>query len=115
MSKSKEVIPAGRKAEILKELQKPERSMAAIARAYNVSKQSLWRWRKADKLGYDSSREMEKAVSREGNNFVEVAVREAEASLEKATLNFDKFSISIEGKISSRTLLGIIKLLEGAC
>lgn len=115
MVKSKKVISAERKAEILKELQKPGSSMAAIARAYNVSKQSLWRWRKADKLGGDRSREMEKAVSREGSNFVEVAVRETEASLEKATLNFDKFSISIDGKISSGTLLGIIKLLEGAC
>lgn len=51
------------------------------------------------------------------NEFVELSVSESEtySSLTKASLVFQDFSLSLQGKISSSKLISILKILEVTC
>jgi TPP-dependent indolepyruvate ferredoxin oxidoreductase alpha subunit len=52
-------------------------------------------------------------VVERSNNFVELSVNDStNSTLEKASLTFDNFSFSIEGKVTSASLIAIIKILE---
>jgi transposase-like protein len=99
--------------QILEELSKTSKSASEIARAHNVSKQTLHRWRK--EIGYQSPRQISKPELSEGisDKFVELTIQESDFVLRKASLIFDKFSISIDGKMNGARLYEIIKLLEG--
>ena len=100
-----------RKAQILKELLESGSSVRKLSETYNVARESLYRWRK-----HHRQKNLEKVeVNTNGSRFVEVSIKESESSIRKASLVFNKFSISINGELSSGQLLGIIKLLEGPC
>jgi transposase-like protein len=104
------------KSQILMELLEGGSSVAKIAKSYNISRERLYRWRKKHVSDNHPGTQRQKAA---GNNsigsFVELSIKESDSALKKASLIFDDFSISIEGKINSTKLFGIIRILEGTC
>ena len=55
----------------------------------------------------------EASETKRNNNFVELSVKDSVSyTLEKASLTFKDFSFSIEGKVTSSSLIAIIKVLE---
>jgi transposase-like protein len=116
MIKRKKQITSGKKSQILRELLEPGCSITKLAKSYNVSKKSLYRWRQNHELNNHHGSQIQKAADNNSTgNFVELSVKESDSALKKASLIFDNLSISIEGKISSSKLSGIIKILEGSC
>lgn len=115
MSKSCNKISPEIKSRILSELQVPGCIVSRLAKTYNVSNTTIYTWqRQTQKIGIDDSSSSE--VNR-GNKFVELSISNAKNStLEKASLIFNDFSIVIEGKVRSSSLVAIMKILEeGSC
>src|SRR4051812_25347399 len=111
MIKRKKQITPGKKSQILRELLEPSCLISRIAKSYNVSRESLYRWRKNHESDNHHNNPMQKAVGDNSTgNFVELSVKKSNSALKKASLIFDSFTISIEGKINSSKLFGIIKI-----
>ena len=86
---------------ILKESMVQDCNLAALARAHQVSVKTLYTWRK--KYCSDSG-DKNNAIQADAQ-FVEVTLPEpskagSSTQLKKAVLEFDEFSISIEGKLN---------------
>lgn len=102
MSKNANIISSATKAQILAELEVPGRLVSEIAKTYNVSTTSIYNWHKEAQQLASST-----------NNFVELSLKETEhISLQKASLIFDNFSLVVEGKLNTKALTAIIKILE---
>ncbi len=106
------------KQEILKLLSEGNHSVLELRKIYGVSKSALYRWASGQKTIADSKEAMINNLSNLSNNFVEVAVKDEEAvgdldklDLQKASLIFKNFSLSLEGRISSRKLVSILRIL----
>lgn len=110
MSKSCNKIPPEIKSQILSELQVPGCIVPRLAKAYNISKTTIYTWqRQARKINLGKISETDR-----GGNFVELSIKDSRNSiLEKASLVFNDFSIVVEGKVKSSSLLAILKILEG--
>ena len=104
---NKNIISAPKKAQILAELALPGCEVSKVAKTYNVSTTSIYSLRK------------EAAASSVQHNFVEIAdcdSQSAAAILQKATLAFENFSLHIDGKFKTSSLISIIEILENeAC
>jgi len=111
MSKSCNKISPEIKSRILSELQVPGCIVSRLAKSYNVSNTTIYTWqRQAQKIGIGNSSGSE--INR-GSKFVELSVIDSSNStLEKASLIFNDFSIVLEGKVKSSSLVAIMKILE---
>ena len=107
-------ISAEVKSQVMIELARGEFGVRNISMRYGVSRAAIYSWLKAERaeagVGADAS------VNGRGG-FVELSVEESQAhsSLTKASLVFQDFSLSLEGKLSSSKLISIIKILEVTC
>jgi transposase-like protein len=109
MSQSRNKIPPEIKSQILSELQVPGSMVSKLAKSYNVSKTTIYTWQQErQRLDIDNGNEIDR-----GSSFVELSVKESKNStLEKASLIFNDFSLVIEGRVKSASLLAILKILE---
>jgi transposase-like protein len=116
MAHSRKKISEKIKSQILLELSKPGYVVSNLSRQYGVSSWIIYKWLKEEKApvapaGGGSS------VAGEWSEFVELSVLEsgAPSGLTKASLVFQDFSLSLEGKVSSSKLISILKILEVTC
>jgi len=115
MVRRREQISKVLKEQIISKLSEPDCSVADLRRLYGISKTTLYKWRhEAIKQVTDAS------IQACGRKFVELLVEEPsnhllESKLQKASLTFDDFSISIEGRVSSSKFISILKILEEPC
>jgi transposase-like protein len=100
-------IPPEIKSQILLELQAPGCLVSKLAKSYNISSTTIRTWQQQVQV-QAQVREADQAC-----DFVELSVKDSKVStLEKASLIFNDFSIIIEGKVRSASLLAIVKILE---
>ena len=111
MSKNCHKILPETKAQILSELQAPGCIVSKLAKAHNVSSTSIYTWqRQAREAGIEKYSK----VDRE-DKFVELEVADSKNStLEKASLIFNDFSLIIEGRVKSSSLIAIIDLFRNS-
>lgn len=108
MSRSRESsIDSFRKSEILSESYEPGAVIADVARRHGLEPSVLYGWR---------SEARQSGAINHPADFVEVGVSDDVSSSDKADINrvsidFSHFSLSVEGKITSESLCGILKLL----
>lgn len=107
MHKNSNIISPEKKSQILAALSMPGYSVNELSKVYNLSRTSIYALRRV------SQSIAEIKESKRGNDFVELSVRDSmSATLEKASLTFNNFSFSIEGQVTSATLIAIVKILE---
>ena len=107
MYQNPNIISPEKKSQILADLDIPGYSVKELAKIYKVSTTSIYNLQRVAQ-GIREIRRAEKS-----NNFVEVSVTESmNSTLEKASLTFHNFSFSIEGKVTSASLIAIVKILE---
>lgn len=115
---NRSVISSEVKEELLLKLKTREYPVPMLAKAYNVSRATLYKWRK----NYDFDLAMQDLLpvsDVETNNFVEVklsapALRRVQ-SLAKASLTFSEFSLVIEGEFCNSRLISLLQNLEASC
>ena len=108
MSKSRNKIPQEIKAQILTELQAPGCTIPKLVKEYNVSNTTIRTWQRETLVRAPSEDDIVGS-----SNFVELSVKDSRNfTLEKASLTFNDFSLVIEGKVRSSSLLAIVKILE---
>jgi transposase-like protein len=106
------------KSQILLELAKPGYVISNISREYGVSNWTIYNWLKKQKASVAPAGGSSSGTSvNDSGEFVELAVAEGggDYSLTKASLVFQDFSLSLEGKLSSSKLISILKILEVTC
>jgi transposase-like protein len=107
MYKNPNIISPEKKSQILADLAIPGCSVKQLAKLYNLSKTSIYNLQRVA----ENIRELKE--SKRSNDFVELSVRDSMSStLEKASLTFHNFSFSIEGHVTSSSLVAILKILE---
>lgn len=115
MVKSKGNISKRLKDEIISKLLAANSLVPDLSKSYGISSSTLYKWRhKAKKKKSITAIEVSK------EKFVELLVEEPnsylkESTLQKASLIFSDFSISIEGRVSSSKFISILKILEEPC
>ncbi len=107
-------ISAEVRSQVMLELAKGECGVRNISMRYGVSRAAIYNWLKEERAAVGVGSDV--SVN-ESTEFVELSVAESEAhsGLTKASLVFQDFSLSIEGKLSSSKLISIIKILEVTC
>lgn len=107
MYENPNIISPEKKSQILADLANPGYTVKELARIYKVSTTSIYTLKR---IARDI---MEIRGSERSNNFVELSVKDSmNATLEKASLTFNNVSFSIEGKVTSASLIAIVKILE---
>jgi transposase-like protein len=100
MIKRKKQITSEKKSQILRELLEPGCSITKLAKSYNVSKKSLYRWRQNHELNNHHSSQLQKAADNNSTgNFVELSVKGK--SLVKAVLKCFYSSLTFQGSSST--------------
>ena len=110
----KRKISKKRKSDIMVELSAPGCVISQLAKLHGVAKSTLHKWRKEN--GDDFKRaEVVQPVSLE-NNFIKLSITDGQRlNLQKISLAYSDFSISIDGVFSSGKLISILKALEEQC
>ena len=106
------------RAQVLEAMMVPGYVATDLIRSYGISKSTIYKWRKQLKTLPESTGLVIDSDCATKSRFVEVSVKGPSTKacdLKKASLIFDDFSISIEGKISSSKLLAVLKVLEDSC
>jgi transposase-like protein len=100
MYQNPNIISPEKKSQILADLAIPGYSVKELAKIYKVSTTSIYNLQRVAQ-GIRDIRVVERS-----NNFVELSVKDStNSTLEKASLTFDNFSFSIEGKVTSASLI----------
>jgi len=122
MSKSCNKISSEIKSQILSELQVPGCIVSGLAKKYNISNTTIYTWqRQRQKIGIDDGSAVNGGGKFGGSKFVELSVSDSgnstleKSTLEKASLIFNDFSLVIEGRVKSSSLLAILQILEESC
>jgi len=108
MSRSREsAIDSFQKSEILSESYEPGAVIADVARRHGLEPSVLYGWR---------SEARQSGSINQSTDFVEVGVSDeasssANADIRRVSIDLSHCSLSVEGKISSESLCGILKLL----
>jgi len=97
--------------------------IAELAKRHGISENTIYGWRSKYNEAVVSHHTSfvaggSKTVdSASDAGFIELSVSEAreQAHLQEASLKFDNFHLSMQGKVKSSVLLSIIKILEEAC
>ena len=107
-------ISAEVKSQVMIELAKGEFGVRNISMRYGVSRAAIYSWLKAERA--EAAVGSDEFVNNSAG-FVELSIAEPQANsgLTKASLVFQDFSLSLEGKLSSGKLISIIKILEVSC
>ena len=112
MSIKNKIIPSKLKSQILSELSKPESKISEISKLYGVSRATLYKWN-GENDTYCEGKNFETAEAASNGNFIELTVKDAvNVNLKSASLQFNDFSLLLEGKISSDLLMALVKTVE---
>jgi hypothetical protein len=107
MYQNPNIISPEKKMQILEDLAISEFTVKELATIYKVSTTSIYNLQRVAQ-GIKEIRGAERS-----SNFIEVSVKDSvNSTLEKASLTFNNFSFSIEGKVTSTSLIAIVKILE---
>jgi hypothetical protein len=107
MYENPNIISPEKKSQILADLAITGFTVKELAEIYKVSTTSIYNLQRVAQ----GIREIRGAEG--SNNFVELSVKDSvNSTLEKASLTFHNFSFAIEGKITSASLIAIVKILE---
>jgi len=105
------------KARIVAELIQAGSSVVKLSRSYGVSESTLYKWRNEYEAEFGTDNwqtKNEDADSDLNHDFIELKVSDrGGANLKSASLQFNDFSIALEGKISSDLLMALVKTVEG--
>lgn len=117
MQRQHKHIGAGLRAKILEESMVPGCKFTALARAHQISAKTLYAWRKKYNRGALGDEASLSNTIEANAKFVEVKVpkeigTECSVRLKKAVLEFDEFSIAIEGKLNHKYLSQILEILR---
>lgn len=105
-------IPSKIKAEIISESLMPGCIVSELALKHDVSKQIIYEWRKEFQANHSQFGTSVDAA----NRFIELPIINSKSCvLEKASLVFRDFSLVLEGRIHTSSLLSILKILEESC
>jgi transposase-like protein len=128
MKTRRKIISRITRGKILAESDKPGAIICEVAAKYKISKRMLYTWRSKRKKSRAENVQNKVEVARNNSvqaNFVElkvsqvgsepVAASRSKKLLKKLTLEFEDMSLAIDGKISSKKLMELITVLEGAC
>ena len=113
VSRSNSKISAAIKSNVLQEILAPNCKFEAIAKNYNLSTKTLYRWRQDH---FDETKQKPLA----SNNFIELVAnssKSADPKLSKISLSINNISLSISGSISNSCLTKILLILskEASC
>ena len=117
------------RGKILAESDKAGAIICEVAAKYKISTRLLYGWRSKRKKKFNVENLQNQAGPLSNNsvqaNFVELKVSQSGSEpvaalrskklLKKLTLEFEDMSLAIDGKISSKKLMELIKVLEVAC
>jgi transposase-like protein len=112
--KSGSTVPLEVKAEILNKLKVPGCRISELAKNYNISRTAIYSWQQDERREKEYGKAQSPSLQN-SSNFVELAVVEQSpkaSSLQKASLTFNDFSLTLEGKLKAGVLLEIMKILE---
>lgn len=113
--KIRKQIPEEKKSKILAELFAPGCVVSQLAKSYEVSESVLYKWRRVG--GFGSARSNSTLIPE--STFIELSVNQIKktkpANLQKISLTFSDFVLSIEGSFSKTKLISIIEILEESC
>jgi transposase-like protein len=97
------------KHQILQESLVPGCVVTELAWRHKISPKTVYGWRRE----YFQIRAASSNITEGASKFVEVKVEsDSSSSLEKASLIFKDYSLIMEGRISSKQLISIFKILE---
>ena len=113
VSRSNSKISPSIKSKVLQEILAPNCKFGAIAKNYNLSTKTLYRWRQDH---FDETKQKPLA----SNNFIELVAnssKSADPKLSKISLSINNISLSISGSISNSCLTKILSILskEASC
>lgn len=128
MKTRRKIISRITRGKILAESDKPGAIICEVAAKHKISTRLLYGWRSKRKK-FNIKNLQNQAGPLDNNNvqanFVElkvsqvgsepVAASHSKKLLKKLTLEFEDMSLAIDGKISSKKLMELITVLEGAC
>lgn len=110
----KKLIPSSLKREVLEALQKPGSVLTTIAKAYGISRSTIYLWRGSTPSSLIKTSGVK--TDYKNQSFVEISVKEPTSlKLQKASLIFENYSLSIEGNVKLQNLIQIINILESPC
>ena len=100
--------------------------LGKLAKAYSISRETIYGWRSEHKKSVASSSGLSvtcvepeaRGKATEGSSkFIELSLSEPKQllNLQEASLKFDNFSFVIEGNLKSSVLVSIVKILEEVC
>jgi transposase-like protein len=110
MRRLKRSVRSGKKMEILTALRGGDYAVSKLSQLHGISRSCIYKWIKEKQVletGADGD-----IVDDPG--FVELSVKEESMEspvLEKASLTFSNYSISLEGRLSGNQLISIIRIL----
>lgn len=110
----KKSIPSSLKREVLEALQQPGSVLTTIAKAYGISRSTIYLWRGSTRPSLIKTSVVK--TDHKNQSFVEISVKKpTPLKLRKASLIFENYSLSIEGNIKLQNLIQIINILENQC
>jgi len=110
----KKSIPSSLKKEVLEALQQPGSVLTTIAKTYGISRSTIYLWRGSTRSSFIKTSEVK--TDHKNQSFVEISVKKPTSlKLQKASLIFENYSLSIEGNIKLQNLIQIINILESRC
>jgi len=105
-------IPDNVKSQVIEAIKDPDCNVPELAKLYKISTTTIYGWRKEYAMSFIGER------AGRDNNFVELLPEPEKAralNLQKASLFFDKFSLTVEGQLACSRLISVIKSLEESC
>jgi len=114
-------VPTKVKRQIVSESLEPECVVSKLASKYGVSKQSIYVWRREFCVHNPQRDSSDPTSTSTSSSFVELPIigskslNSKQHVLEKASLIFRDFSLVLEGKVQTSSLLSILKILEESC
>ena len=120
MQRRKKRIDASLRSKILQESMVSGCNLAGLAREHQIPARTLYAWRKKSCRNKADSDVALGTTIQAKDRFVEVKLPEqikagSSIKLKRAVLEFDEFSISIEGKLNNQYLSQLLEILNQPC
>ena len=113
MTKRYSLTPKKLKTEILSAIDNSGSTIAKMARDHKIPAGRIYSWRRLQKKK-QNNKISDNSVTND-NQFIELSLEKNQAThpvLKKASLEFDEFSLLIEGKFSTKKVIQLMKVLE---
>lgn len=125
MKTKHKIISPALKTKIMSEAEVPGCIISEVAARHKIPKQLLYSWRSKSRRSINKKIQRQVGTSNDNPqpNFVELTVSQLESPtkavkrqrLKRLSLEFEGFSLAIDGNLSSKKLIKLITVLEEAC